>query len=131
MEVETLFGFMDILIDVVDPVGVETGGAAFQTVHLISFGKKQLRQVGAVLACDACNKGARHKSSKQLHPAAYPPYSHGDVLTVSGLTRCAHSASTTSRITTAWSPTSSKILRTRHSTYAGAFSRMGAEVFPR
>jgi hypothetical protein len=43
-------GLVDVPIDVIEPVGVEAGGTAFQAMDLVAFGKKQLGQVGAVLA---------------------------------------------------------------------------------
>jgi hypothetical protein len=39
-----------VLIDIVEPFCVQARGAAFETVDLVTFGKQELGQVGAVLA---------------------------------------------------------------------------------
>ena len=43
-------------VEIIDPRGVERGGAAFDAVDDIAFFKKQARQISAVLACDACDE---------------------------------------------------------------------------
>jgi len=43
-------GLMGILVEMVDALGIERRGAAFQTVDLISLGQQELRQVRTVLA---------------------------------------------------------------------------------
>ena len=50
VEEEARSGLVEVPIDVVEPVGVQAGGAALQAVDLIAFGKKELGEVGAVLA---------------------------------------------------------------------------------
>jgi hypothetical protein len=47
---------MGILVKVVDPIGVETAGPAFNAVHFIALLQKQLRQVTAVLAGDSSDE---------------------------------------------------------------------------
>jgi hypothetical protein len=49
MEKEAVAGLVEILVDVIEPVGVEAGGAAFQAVDLVTLGEEKLRQIGAVL----------------------------------------------------------------------------------
>ena len=54
---------MAILVNWIDPFGVETGGAADDAVDFVPLPKEQLRQVGAVLSSDPGDKGAfRHGS---------------------------------------------------------------------
>ena len=48
---------MRILIEVIDPGGVEAARAPLDAVHLIPLLKQQLRQVAAVLPGDAGNQG--------------------------------------------------------------------------
>lgn len=55
--------YMRVLVDVINALGVERAGAAFDAVHLIAFFKQQFGQVGAILAGDAsdeCNFGSGH-----------------------------------------------------------------------
>jgi hypothetical protein len=47
-----------ILVEVVDPVRVEGGGAALDAVHLVALLQKELGEVGAVLAGDAGDEGS-------------------------------------------------------------------------
>lgn len=49
-----------ILINVIDALRVERTGASNHSMHLISMGQEQLRQVGAVLPRDACNQRTLH-----------------------------------------------------------------------
>jgi hypothetical protein len=42
-----------ILIKMIDPVGIERGGAALDTVDFVAFGEQQLGEVGTVLAGDS------------------------------------------------------------------------------
>ena len=42
-------GLVEVLIDVIEPIGVKARGAAFETVDLVAFGEQELGQVGAVL----------------------------------------------------------------------------------
>ena len=53
-------GFVGIAVEVVDPAGVEGGGAANHAVDLVPLGQQQFRQVGAVLAGDPCDEGFFH-----------------------------------------------------------------------
>ena len=50
VEEEASAGLVKVPIDVVEPVGVQAGGAALQAVDLVTLGKEELREVGAVLA---------------------------------------------------------------------------------
>jgi hypothetical protein len=50
VEKESGTGLVKVLIDVVEPVRIETGGATFEAVDLVAFGKEKLGQVRAVLA---------------------------------------------------------------------------------
>jgi hypothetical protein len=43
-------GLVKVLIDVIEAFGVEAGGAPFETVDLVTFGKEELSKVRAVLA---------------------------------------------------------------------------------
>ena len=47
-----------ILIQVINPVGIEKGRPALDTVHFIAFFQQQFSQVCPVLACDSCNQRA-------------------------------------------------------------------------
>ncbi len=49
--------FVGILVEVVDPVGIEQRGPALDAVDLIAFLKQKFRQVGAVLAGDPGYQG--------------------------------------------------------------------------
>ena len=51
---------MRVLVEVVDPVGVEQAGAALDAVHLVAFFEQQLGQVGAVLAGHAGDQCCFH-----------------------------------------------------------------------
>ena len=42
-----------ILVDVIDPLGVEERGAAFDAVDLVAFFEQELGEVGTVLSGDA------------------------------------------------------------------------------
>ncbi len=46
-----------VLVDVVYPLGVERAGAALDAVNGVAFFEQEFSQVGAVLACDACDEG--------------------------------------------------------------------------
>jgi hypothetical protein len=50
VEKESGVGLVEVLIDVVEPVGVEAGGTPFKAVDFVAFGKEELGQIGAVLA---------------------------------------------------------------------------------
>ena len=60
---------MRVVVDVVQPLRVEVGGAADEAVHLVPLGEEQLRQVAPVLPRDARDQrhlprrreGARHR----------------------------------------------------------------------
>ena len=53
MQDEILVLDMMVLVDVVHPLGIEQRGAALDAVHFITLFQQQLRQIGAVLTCDA------------------------------------------------------------------------------
>ena len=48
---------MGILVEVVNPAGVEATGTALDAVYLITLLQQELSQIAAVLAGDACNEG--------------------------------------------------------------------------
>src|SRR5439155_11339217 len=64
-----------ILIEMIDARGIEGGRSSDDPVHLISLGKKQLRQVGAILAGNSGDKRALHHSVPRLVPCAPEPSS--------------------------------------------------------
>ena len=45
-----------ILVNVVHPLGVERRGSALDAVHFVTFFQQQFREVGTVLAGDACDE---------------------------------------------------------------------------
>ncbi len=51
---------MRVSIDVVDAPGIEGRGAADDAMDFVAFAEKQLRQIGAVLSCNAGNECAFH-----------------------------------------------------------------------
>jgi hypothetical protein len=53
VEYEGAAGLVRVLVDVVDPLGVERGGAAHHPVHGVALVQQQLGEVRAVLAGDA------------------------------------------------------------------------------
>jgi hypothetical protein len=53
MECEPAIRFVGVLIEVVNPVRVEEGGAALDSVNLIAFFEQKFGQIRAVLAGDA------------------------------------------------------------------------------
>ena len=46
-------GLVRILVDVVEPLGVEARRAADEAVHLVTFGEQKLGEIRTVLAGDA------------------------------------------------------------------------------
>jgi hypothetical protein len=44
---------MRIVVEVVDPAGIERGGAADDAVNLVSLREKEFGEVGTVLSCDS------------------------------------------------------------------------------
>jgi len=46
-----------VLVNVVDPLGIEGAGAALDAVHHVAFFKQELRKVGPVLAGDTGDQG--------------------------------------------------------------------------
>jgi len=50
MEEKARTRLVDVLIDVVEPAGVEAGGTALAAVDSVTFGKEELAEVGAVVA---------------------------------------------------------------------------------
>ncbi len=53
---EPRIGLVRVLIDVVDPAGVERGRTALDPVHLVAFRQEQVRKISPVLARNACDK---------------------------------------------------------------------------
>lgn len=50
---ESLVSVVRVDVDVVDPLGVEVGGAADEAVDLVAFLEEEFGEIGAVLAGDA------------------------------------------------------------------------------
>ena len=57
MEHQARITFMRILVEVIDPTGVEAACPPLDSMHLISLFQQQLRQVAAVLPRDAGDQG--------------------------------------------------------------------------
>jgi len=53
VEDKSLVLFMGVLVQVINSVGVETAGPAFDPVDALSLGQKKLSQVAAVLSGDS------------------------------------------------------------------------------
>ena len=49
-----------ILVEVIDPRGIKRAGPPDDSMHLISFVQKQVRQVRSILAGDPSNKSLLH-----------------------------------------------------------------------
>ena len=47
---------MGVLVEVIDPAGIETAGTAFDSVDLVSLSKKKFSQVAFVLSGNARNQ---------------------------------------------------------------------------
>jgi hypothetical protein len=59
---EVRLSLVRILVQVVNPSGVERGSTALHAMHNIAFGQKQLGEIGTVLACNAgYESGFRHR----------------------------------------------------------------------
>jgi hypothetical protein len=57
---------MDVLVDMIDPVGVEGRTSPFYTVDFVTFFEQQFRQIRAVLPCDTSDKSFfRHTFSPE------------------------------------------------------------------
>ncbi len=50
--------FVGILIEVIDPGGVEAAGPPLDAVHRIALLQQQLSQVAAVLTCNPCDESS-------------------------------------------------------------------------
>ena len=61
MQREALVVHMRVLVQVVNPVGVEQRGAAFDAVHCVAFVQQQFCQVSAVLAGHAGDQCSFHR----------------------------------------------------------------------
>ena len=66
VEGEPGLSLMRILVKVIDPGGVETACTPLDPVHLLVLLQKELCQITAILACNACNqsgfrRGHRHR----------------------------------------------------------------------
>ena len=57
MENQSRIIFMRVLIKMIDSAGVEAARAPLDPMHLVALLKQQLRQVTAVLPCDAGDQG--------------------------------------------------------------------------
>jgi uncharacterized membrane protein len=61
---EARSGLVDVLINVVEPIRVQAGGAALQAVYLVAFTKQKLAEVRAVLAGAASDQSFNHSDKK-------------------------------------------------------------------
>jgi hypothetical protein len=52
---------MRILVEVIDSLGVEERGAAFDAVDFVAFFEEEFGEVGAILAGDAGDESAFHE----------------------------------------------------------------------
>ncbi len=52
---------MGILIEVIDPGGIEAAGPALDAMHLVALLQKKLSQIRAILASDASNQSYFHQ----------------------------------------------------------------------
>ena len=52
MHVEPRMDVLRLRVDVIDTLGVERGGPAFESVDHVAFGEQESREVGTVLAGD-------------------------------------------------------------------------------
>ena len=60
--------FVGILIKMINPAGVERGGSPLDPMHLIPLLQQELRQVTAVLPCDASDQcGFGRRGSRKGH----------------------------------------------------------------
>ena len=68
-----------VLVEVVDPAGVERRRPADQAVDLVALGEQQLGEVGAVLAGDAGDQCSAHKrlQSRGREDAGHSPRTTG------------------------------------------------------
>ena len=53
VEIDPRLGVVEVLVEMVDPVGVEGAGPADESVDLVPLAEQELGEVGAVLARDA------------------------------------------------------------------------------
>src|SRR5664280_748876 len=77
---------MGILVDAVDPRGVEERGAALDPMDLVSFGEQECGQISAVLSGNSCDQCLLQGSvSFSFASASWPPAeSHRTGLTLRG-----------------------------------------------
>ena len=61
---------MGVLVEVVDAVGIEQRGAAFDAVDLLALRQQALLKIGAVLAGDAGDECSFHKGQDVVEPTA-------------------------------------------------------------
>ena len=54
-----------ILVEVVDAVGVEQRGAAFDAMHFVAFAQQEFGEIGAVLAGDAGDESFFHRKKRR------------------------------------------------------------------
>ncbi|MCY1276833.1 hypothetical protein D9M70_255030 [compost metagenome] len=60
MQDEVLIVDVRVLVDMVNTLGIEGGGAALDAVDFVALFQQKFCEVGAVLACDAGDKGFFH-----------------------------------------------------------------------
>jgi len=53
MEANAGLGIVELVIEMIDALGVERGRAALDAVHLVALGEQKLGEIGAILAGDA------------------------------------------------------------------------------
>ena len=61
VEIDPRLGVVEVLVEVVDPVGVEGAGPADEAVDLVALAEQEFGQVGAVLAGDAGDECFFHR----------------------------------------------------------------------
>lgn len=74
---EVLVIDMGIFVDMVDPLGIEKGGAALDAVNFVALFEQKLCQVGTVLAGDAGDECFFHNSFNYLRLVLNFSYSSG------------------------------------------------------
>ena len=66
VEHQARIAYMGILVEVVNPAGVEAAGTPLDPMNLVALLKQQLRQVAAVLPRDAGNEGGFGREGEHL-----------------------------------------------------------------
>lgn len=57
MQNKPAIGFVRILIEMIDTVGIKQRGVPLDTVYGITFGEQQFGEIGTVLTGNSCNEG--------------------------------------------------------------------------